>query len=163
MNTEDEKSIFGNNLQVLTNQRNWTIQQAAREIGYDRNDFSAILSGTKNFKLQTAVKFAQFFNVSVFLLFTRLFKDGEYRACFPFVEKDDYMVIVRKNFQSLSTRQSDVAMDPSTVSQIMNGRRNNLTINTLHTIAASASVPLCELLKTEQDKKTEEKLKEDAK
>ena len=88
MNVEDDKNTFGQNLQALISQRNWTIQHAAKEIGYDRNDLSKILSGTKNFKLQTAIRFAHFFDISVFLLFSRLFDNKEYRIHFPFEEAE---------------------------------------------------------------------------
>lgn len=159
-NTEDEKNIFSKNLQLLINQKNWTIQKAAKELGYDRNDLSKILVGNKNFELRTVVHFAQFFNVSVFLLFDRLFENEQYRTNFPFVEAD-YISVIRNNFRSCSAKQSHVDMDPSTVSQIMNGGRNNPTIDTLHKIADGASVAFHQLLKTEQDKQTENKLKED--
>ena len=32
----DEKSIVGRNLQILINQKNWSIKQAAKELNYDR-------------------------------------------------------------------------------------------------------------------------------
>lgn len=31
----DEKSIVGRNLQILINQKNWSIKQAAKELNYD--------------------------------------------------------------------------------------------------------------------------------
>lgn len=159
MNTEDEKNIFGHNLQILINQRNWSIKQAAEEIGYDRNDLSKILVGSKNFTLETAIKFSRFFNISLFLLFCRLFNSEKYRTSFPFVDTQ-YMCVIRKNFQLLSAKQAAIDMDSSTVSHIMHGRRKNPTINTLYKIADGASVSLDELLKTEQDKQKEISLEE---
>ncbi len=60
MNLINEKEIFGHNIQILINQRNWSIQHAAKEIKYDRNKLSKILIGQQNFKLTTAIKFARF-------------------------------------------------------------------------------------------------------
>lgn len=66
----DEKSIVGRNLQILINQKNWSIKQAAKELNYDRINLSKMLSGSQNFRIKTLVKFAHFFDVPVFLLFT---------------------------------------------------------------------------------------------
>lgn len=162
MNATDEKTIFGNNLLVLITQRNWTIQQAAIELGYNRNSLSQILVGSKNFRLETAIKFAKYFDISLFLLFSRLFKDNGYRTHFRFVDAD-YMDLIRKNFRTTSTKQSEVQLDPTTVSHIMHGKRSNLTINTLCQISSATSKPLAELLKTDLDKEKENYLKEDDK
>lgn len=83
MNLINEKEIFGHNIQILINQRNWSIQHAAKEIKYDRNKLSKILIGQQNFKLTTAIKFARFFNVSVFLLFDRVLKIVNTVIIFP--------------------------------------------------------------------------------
>ena len=82
----DEKSIVGRNLQILINQKNWSIKQAAKELNYDRINLSKMLSGSQNFRIKTLVKFAHFFDVPVFLLFNRLFEDEQYRKDFSFVE-----------------------------------------------------------------------------
>lgn len=62
----DEKSIVGRNLQILINQKNWSIKQAAKELNYDRMNLSKMLSGSQNFRIKTLVKFAHFFDVPVF-------------------------------------------------------------------------------------------------
>ena len=49
----DEKSIVGRNLQILINQKNWSIKQAAKELNYDRINLSKMLSGSQNFRIKT--------------------------------------------------------------------------------------------------------------
>lgn len=51
----DEKSIVGRNLQILINQKNWSIKQAAKELNYDRINLSKMLSGSQNFRIKTLV------------------------------------------------------------------------------------------------------------
>lgn len=155
--TSSEKEIFGNNIQILINQRNWTIQHAANELKYDRNKLSKILTGSQNFELRTVIKFARFFNISVFLLFSRLFENEQYRILFPFIESD-YMSVFRKNFESSSLKQSDINLDSTTVSHIICGRRNNPTIDTLQHFTENSNTILSELFKTETDKFTEQHL-----
>lgn len=101
----DEKSIVGRNLQILINQKNWSIKQAAKELNYDRMNLSKMLSGSQNFRIKTLVKFAHFFDVPVFLLFNRLFEDEQYRKNFSFVD-EDYMHVFRVNFKATSVKQS---------------------------------------------------------
>lgn len=101
----DEKSIVGRNLQILINQKNWSIKQAAKELNYDRINLSKMLSGSQNFRIKTLVKFAHFFDVPVFLLFNRLFEDEQYRKDFSFVD-EDYMHVFRVNFKATSVKQS---------------------------------------------------------
>lgn len=69
MNDQNEKMLFGKNVDKLINQRYQTVKQAAREIGYYRNDLTKVICGKKNFQLKTALKIAKYFNISVFLLF----------------------------------------------------------------------------------------------
>lgn len=147
----DEKSIVGRNLQILINQKNWSIKQAAKELNYDRMNLSKMLSGSQNFRIKTLVKFAHFFDVPVFLLFNRLFEDEQYRKNFSFVD-EDYMHVFRVNFKATSVKQSLIALDSTTVSHIINGRRNNPTISTLHQFAEYSNTSLSELFKTEIDK-----------
>lgn len=154
MNFNDSTIVFGNNLLTLINQKSWSIQYTAHQLKYGRNDLSCIINGTKNFRLCTAVRFAKFFNVSLFLMFSRQFDNTAYRSRFPFVDTD-YMDVFRHNFQSQNVKQSVIELDSSTVSKIMRGYRNNLTIKTLYTISSDASIPLSELLKTTQDKEIE--------
>lgn len=156
----DEKSIVGRNLQILINQKNWSIKQAAKELNYDRMKLSKMLSGSQNFRIKTLVKFAHFFDVSVFLLFNRLFENEQYRQDFSFVD-EDYMHVFRENFKATSIKQSLISLDPTTVSHIMNGHRNNPTINTLHQFAEDSNTSLSELLKTEIDKKIIKQKEED--
>ena len=141
----DEKSIVGRNLQILINQKNWSIKQAAKELNYDRINLS------QNFRIKTLVKFAHFFDVPVFLLFNRLFEDEQYRKDFSFVD-EDYMHVFRVNFKATSVKQSLIDLDSTTVSHIINGRRNNPTISTLHQFAEYSNTSLSELFKTEIDK-----------
>lgn len=161
MNIDDEKRVFGQNILTLINQRNWSIRHAAAELSYDRQDLSDITVGRKNFKLGTAVKFARYFNVSVFMLFSRQFDNRDYRICFPFVDTD-YMSVIRANFQTGSVLQAAVPLDPTTTSHIMKGRRKNLTINTLSKFLIGEAATLSELLKTDQDRLIEKQLLEDA-
>lgn len=142
----DEKSIVGRNLQILINQKNWSIKQAAKELNYDRINLSKMLSGSQNFRIKTLVKFAHFFDVPVFLLFNRLFEDEQYRKDFSFVD-EDYMYVFRVNFKATSVKQSLIDLDSTTVSHIINGRRNNPTISTLHQFAEYSNTSLSELLK----------------
>ena len=95
----DEKSIVGRNLQILINQKNWSIKQAAKELNYDRINLSKMLSGSQNFRIKTLID-----------------------------------------------------LDSTTVSHIINGRRNNPTISTLHQFAEYSNTSLSELFKTEIDK-----------
>ena len=159
MNLINEKEIFGHNIQILINQRNWSIQHAAKEIKYDRNKLSKILIGQQNFKLTTAIKFARFFNVSVFLLFDRVFENSQYRDHFPFIESD-YMFVFRKNFKNTQLKQASIhPLDSAIVSHIISGHRNDITINTLHRFSQDSEIPLSELLKTETDKHTQQLLR----
>lgn len=105
----DEKSIVGRNLQILINQKNWSIKQAAKELNYDRMNLSKMLSGSQNFRIKTLVEFAHFFDVPVFLLFNRLFEDEQYRKNFSFVD-EDYMHVFRVNFKATSVKQSLIAL-----------------------------------------------------
>lgn len=161
MDTLDAKGLFGRNIGLLINQKNWTIKKAAEELDYPRNDLSAIMSGKKNFRLGTAVKIAKYFDISVYLLFDRLFETAEYRKKFPFVDTN-YNDVIRENFSRSSSRQSAVDLDATTVSHLMNGRRNNPTINTFCKIAGGANLTVSALLKTDADQKTEEILRRDS-
>lgn len=158
--TNDERQIFGQNLLTLIRQRNWSIRQAAIALHYNRQDLSAITVGRKNFKLETAVKFAKFFNVSLFLLFSRQFRNSDYRNQFPFIETD-YMNVIRTNFKNSCVSQASLPLDPTTTSHIMHGRRKNLTISTLIKLSSGKVEFLSELLKTNNDKLKEIKLQED--
>lgn len=158
MDMLDARGVFGRNIGLLVNQRNWTIKKAAEELDYSRNDLSAIMSGKKNFQLETAVKMAKHFDISVFLLFDRLFETAEYRNHFLFVDTN-YNEVIRDNFDKASARQSAVDLDATTVSHFMNGRRNNPTINTLCKIADGARLSVSALLKTDDDKEKEEILR----
>ena len=159
MQTE-ERIVFGKNIQTIMNQQGCTIQRVALDCGYDRESLSALLLGNKNFKLATAVKLARYFDVSIFLLFSRSFESQAHLKEFPFVEAD-YMEVLRRNFRNTAAKQAAVELDSPTVSQIMNGRRNNLTVDTLHLFAKGAARPLSELLITEADKTIERRLKEE--
>ncbi|WP_295249426.1 helix-turn-helix transcriptional regulator [uncultured Catenibacterium sp.] len=156
----NERNIVGQNLQVLINKRNWTIKHAAKELNYDRIKLSRILSGAHNFKLQTMVKFARYFDISVFLLFDRLFENEDYRNRFPFVDTN-YMNVFTDNFKSQNIKQSTITLDPATISHIINGHRSNPTINTLLQIAEDSKTSLSELLKTDSDKKISNNYKKD--
>ena len=105
----------------------------------------------KTFRIKTLVKFAHFFDVTCILLFNRLFEDEQYRKNFSFVD-EDYMHVFRVNFKATSVKQSLIALDSTTVSHIINGRRNNPTISTLHQFAEYSNTSLSELFKTEIDK-----------
>lgn len=156
----NERNIVGQNLQVLINKRNWTIKHAAEELNYDRIKLSKILSGTHNFKLQTMVKFARYFDISVFLLFDRLFENEDYRNKFSFVDTN-YINVFTKNFKSKKIKQSTITLDPATISHIMNGHQGNPTINTLLHIAEDSKTSLSELLKTDSDKRILNNYKKD--
>ena len=142
-----DRQTFGSNVSYLIDQMGWSVQYTANQIGYNRMDLSAVLTGRKNFKLSTIIKIAQFFNVSVFLLFSRLFSD--------------YMQVIQKNFRSYSAKQANVALDATTVSHILHGRRTNITISTLEQLAAGAGLSVSDLLKTAQDTAREKSIKED--
>lgn len=159
MFTPDEKSIVGRNLEILINQKNWTIKHAAQELNYNRIGLSKMLSGSQNFRLQTLIKFARFFDVSLFLFFNRFFEDERYRRHFSFIETE-YMNIFRENFKIASIKQSSIELDSTTVSHLMHGRRNNPTINTLHQIAVDSKIPLFKFLMTETDKSIDDYLTE---
>lgn len=156
MDLNDERRIFGRNLYTLIQKRNWSMRRAADEIGYGRNDFSGIINGTKNFQLKTAVKIAKFFDVSLFLMFSRQFDVKEYRERFLFIETD-YMNVFVENFNRKSLKRSRVELDAATLSKILNGKYKNPTIKTLETICLDNGVVLSELLKTSQDKNIEKK------
>ena len=161
MNLINEKEIFGHNIQILINQRNWSIQHAAKELEYDRNILSKILIGQQNFKLTTAIKFARYFNVSVFLLFDRVFENSQYRDHFPFIECD-YMFVFRKNFKNTQFKQASIhSLDSAIVSHIISGHLNDITINTLCCFSQDSEIKLSELLKTETDKHTQQLLRTD--
>ena len=160
MLTHSELKIFKQNVIFLVEKNYQVTYAAAKAIGCDRGDFSKLLYREKNFRLETLIKIAKTFNVSVFLLFSRLFDDPQYRDSFPFVDAD-YMSIIRTNFHAQSIPQSHIALDSTTVSHIMNGRRSNVTIRTICKIAAGASMSISELLKTEEDKIREKQLKEE--
>lgn len=161
MNLINEKEIFGHNIQILINQRNWSIQHAAKELEYDRNILSKILISQQNFKLTTAIKFARYFNVSVFLLFDRVFENSQYRDHFPFIECD-YMFVFRKNFKNTQFKQASIhSLDSAIVSHIISGHRNDVTINTLCCFSQDSEIELSELLKTETDKHTQQLLRTD--
>lgn len=53
----DEQSIVGRNLQILINQKNWSIKQAAKELNYDRMNLSKMLSGSQNFIFKNLLNF----------------------------------------------------------------------------------------------------------
>lgn len=155
-----DRQTFGSNVSYLIDQMGWSVQYTANQIGYNRIDLSAVLTGRKNFKLSTIIKIAQFFNVSVFLLFSRLFSEPSYQKSFPFVDTD-YMQVIQKNFRSCSAKQANVALDTTTVSHILHGRRTNITIATLEQLAAGAGLSVSDLLKTAQDTAREKSIKED--
>ena len=158
MNLNEAMTIFGENLSTLIGQRNWTVQYAARELEYGRNDLSTVINGTQNIQLKTAVRFARYFNTAVFLMFSRQFENEEFRRKFPFVEAD-YMNVFCDNFQRYSLRRSMIELDAATVSRILNGKYKNPTIKTLHTICLDNGILLSEMLKTIQDKQAEEQEK----
>lgn len=162
MNDQNEKMLFGKNVDKLINQRYQTVKQAAREIGYYRNDLTKVICGKKNFQLKTALKIAKYFNISVFLLFDRLFDVAEYRTKFHYVD-EEYDEVIRVNFRELNARQSDIRIDPTTVSHFMRGHRNNPTIKTICEIADGANLSVSDLLKTVQDKELDKRIKENAK
>lgn len=139
MNDQNEKMLFGKNVDKLINQRYQTVKQAAREIGYYRNDLTKVICGKKNFQLKTALKIAKYFNISVFLLFDRLFDVAEYRTKFHYVD-EEYDEVIRVNFRESNARQSDIRIDPTTVSHFMRGHRNNPTIKTICEIADGANL-----------------------
>lgn len=145
---QDVKNIFSKNLDILISQKNWTVKQAAGELKYYRNDLAKILSGKKNFQLNTAVRIAKYFDVSVFIMFDRLFEIDHAR--FHYVDVD-YAEIIRINFKKSYARQSNVSLDATTVSHFMNRRRNNPTIKTVYAIAEGAGISVSDLLKTKQD------------
>ena len=64
----DEKSIVGRNLQILINQKNWSIKQAAKELNYDRMNLSKMLSGSQNFRIKTLVKLLIFRCTCIFII-----------------------------------------------------------------------------------------------
>lgn len=156
------QKIFGANLASLIRASGKTIQECAKQIHYGRSDLSLVIRGKKNITLQTAAKIAQHFDLSLFLLFTRQFDQGElYRRNFPFIETN-YLSVYRKNFITLKGSQSKVELDPSTCWKLLSsdGGHANPTVKTLCAIAAGANASLAELLKTNEDKRTEKKLKE---
>ena len=155
-----DRQTFGSNVSYLIDQMGWSVQYTTNQIGYNRMDLSAVLTGRKNFKLSTIIKIAQFFNVSVFLLFSRLFNEPSYQKSFPFVDTD-YMQVIQENFRSYSAKQANVALDATTVSHILHGRRTNITISTLEQLAAGAGLSVSDLLKTAQDTAREKSIKED--
>lgn len=156
----DYNSIFGVNLGKLIEQKKWSDQKAAEELGYSRKELSLVITGQQNFKMKTAVKFARYFNVSLHLFFTRVFDNDEYRAHFPFVEAD-YMSVLGQNFRDLSIKQASIDMDKSSLSQILNARRRSITIETATKLAEEAGVSLADLLMTVEDKEIKKKLEED--
>lgn len=158
MNLNEAMTIFGENLSILIGQRNWTVQYAARELEYGRNDLSAVINGAQNIQLKTVVRFARYFNTAVFLMFSRQFDNEEFRRKFPFVEAD-YMNVFCENFQRHSLQRSIIELDAATVSKILNGKYKNPTIKTLHIICLDSGIQLSEMLKTIQERQVEEKEK----
>lgn len=158
MNSTDDLKVFQQNLISLVEKNYQTTSTAAEAIRYDRGALSKLLYSQKNFKLETLLKIAKTFDVSVYLLFSRLF--AKYKDTFHYVEAD-YMEIIRTNFYAQSRPQSYIQLDPTTVSHILNGRRKNITIKTISKIAAGASISISDLLKTQQDVILEKKLLEE--
>lgn len=156
MDGNEATRTFGENLLMLIQQNDWPVSRAAKELTYGRNDLGEVLKGTKNLKLGTAVRFARILNVAPFLMFSRQFRNEEYRKAFAF-EEVDYMEVFCENFRDCHVKRSAVELDSAIISKIMCGRYKNPTIKTLWTIAADASIPLSELLKTERDKQIESK------
>lgn len=156
MDGNEATRTFGENLFMLIQQNDWPVSRAAEELAYGRNDLGEVIKETKNLKLGTAVRFARILNVAPFLMFSRQFRNEEYRKAFAFSEAD-YMEVFCKNFRDCHVKRSVVELDSATISKIMRGRYKNPTVKTLWTIAADASIPLSELLKTERDKQIESK------
>ena len=148
---DDELKIFGENLFTLICQKNWTVKRAASELDYGRNDLSAIINGTKNFQLKTAVRFAERLNVSLSLMFSRQFDNEIYRTRFIYVDAS-YIDVFCENLRAYSFKRTIIELDSSTMSKIMNGRYRNPTIKTLSVISSDVGIPLAELLKTTEEK-----------
>ena len=159
MDVDREKAVFGKNVNMLIQQNDWSFQRAADEIRCSRLILSRIVDGRQNFRLETAVKIARRFDISVFLMFSRLFENPEYQNAFHFVETN-HMAVIRANFKAKRIKQSDVALDATTVAHLMGGRRSNPTIHTMCTLAEGVQLPLSELLKTTQDRVIEKELQE---
>ena len=61
---------------------------------------------------------------------------------------EEYDEVIRVNFRESNARQSDIRIDPTTVSHFMRGHRNNPTIKTICEIADGANLSVSDLLKT---------------
>lgn len=94
--------------------------------------------------------------------FDRLFDVAEYRTKFHYVD-EEYDEVIRVNFRESNARQSDIRIDPTTVSHFMRGHRNNPTIKTICEIADGANLSVSDLLKTVQDKELDKRIKENDK
>ena len=105
----------------------------------------------KTLGLKTLVKFAHFSMYLYFYYLIDCLKMNNIGRIFSFVD-EDYMHVFRVNFKATSVKQSLIALDSTTVSHIINGRRNNPTISTLHQFAEYSNTSLSELFKTEIDK-----------
>ena len=95
-------------------------------------------------------------------IFDRLFDVAEYRTKFHYVD-EEYDEVIRVNFRESNARQSDIRIDPTTVSHFMRGHRNNPTIKTICEIADGANLSVSDLLKTVQDKELDKRIKENDK
>ena len=154
----NEHSILGENIRTLMNENNLTLEKLASAIKYNRRGLSAASLGKQNLQLNTLVKIAEYFDLSLYILCDRNFKNPQYRKAFHYVGNVNYIDLIRTNFRNSKTKQSMVALDSTTVSHIMNGRRNNITINTIVKFAEAAGVNLSELFITDQDRKIKKQL-----
>lgn len=85
-----------------------------------------------------------------------------HRTKFHYVD-EEYDEVIRVNFRESNARQSDIRIDPTTVSHFMRGHRNNPTIKTICEIADGANLSVSDLLKTVQDKELDKRIKENDK
>ena len=159
------QEILGNNVNDLINSKNYTLSKIAQKLNYNRAGLSQLTgcgSNHSNCQLKTIVNIARFFNISVFLLVSRLYKDELYRNHFTFVE-ENYSKIFRDNLIELDISPRLVHLDPTTVSHILHGRRTNFTLATMCEFSRASSTPLYQLLMTDIDKQiiTELNEKED--
>lgn len=129
-----ELIVFGRNVQFLLERNHLSNIEFEKQTGYSRNDLPALLNGSMNFKLSTAIKIARFFDIYLPSLFHRSFLDDNRQRNKGFEDKD-YYKIFRLNILDLRSRgyfgQSDVSMDPATLSRFINGKVQDPKIYTL--------------------------------
>lgn len=149
-NPYPEQLIFGQNLQFLTQKENINDGELARRLKYDKNAISAIFLGNKNLTITTIDKIAKYFEVPVYSMFLRNFRD-DFNTFKAIGYSNKTWEILQNNLKIFIGKDGIISatkinFDSGYISRLCSGKYKNVRVETILRLSKEIKIAFPDLL-----------------